>query len=54
MKEIIGHGGGESSGSPAFGVICWKVLWFPSAVVGDVILIPVSIPILLLVVAFGS
>ena len=54
MKEIAGYGGGESSGSPSFGVICWKVLWFPSAVVGDVILIPVSIPILLLVVVFGS
>ena len=54
MKAIVGYGGGESSGSPSFGVICWKVLWFPSAVVGDVILIPVSIPVMLLVLAFGS
>ncbi len=54
MKEIIGYGGDESSGSPSFGVICWKVLWFPSAVVADVILIPISFPVVLLLVAFGS
>jgi hypothetical protein len=30
----------STDGEPSFGVICWKALWFPSALVADTVLLP--------------
>ena len=30
----------HTDGEPSFGVICWKALWFPSALVADTVLLP--------------
>ena len=30
----------STDGEPSFGVICWKALWFPSALVVDTVLLP--------------
>ena len=31
----------HTDGKPSFGAICWKALWFPSALVADVVCLPV-------------
>ena len=41
----MGFGGGEPRGKPGPGAICLKVVWFPTALVMDTLLLPVYIPL---------
>ena len=43
LEEIENEYRDDTGGTPTTEAICWKVLWFPGAVVADVIAIPVYI-----------
>ena len=36
----------HTDGEPSFGVVCWKALWFPSALVADTVCLPVYAAVL--------